>query len=97
VAKYGGEEFSVLLPGTAADEALKMSERFRAAVRKGPWNAREITISVGVTSRESPRGEDAGTEMSADMLLTEADEALYFSKNNGKNRVTHFLSGEMTR
>ena len=81
VARYGGEEFALLLP--AADErvALIIAERLRAAIQAAPWPKRAVTASFGVaTLRE-------GDQPSC--LVTEADEALYRSKEAGRNRVHH--------
>lgn len=81
VARYGGEEFIALLPGADAEGSIIASERFRFAIDGYNWPKRHITASFGVATF-SP-------EMSATDLINVADEALYLSKSNGKNRVTH--------
>ena len=89
VARYGGEEFVALLPCTGAEGALGVAERLRGVVESlgiphaySP-TARVITISLGVASSEvfASAEEAAG-------LLKRADQALYRSKKEGRNRCT---------
>ena len=82
VARYGGEEFVVVLPDTDSGGATALAERCRAAVANAAWGQRAVTVSVGVSTL-SPRTADAAT------LVREADEALYRSKEGGRNRVHH--------
>ncbi|MGA7800627.1 MAG: GGDEF domain-containing protein [Gammaproteobacteria bacterium] len=84
-ARFGGEEFVVLLPDTPLDDALAIAERLRKAVSRkriarsnGP-SLPPITVSVGVANCA-----DADT---AEGLLAAADAALYRAKNAGRNRV----------
>lgn len=87
-ARYGGEEFVVILPDTNPEQALKAAERLRAAVEAiklphpgspaGPY----VTISLGVTS------EILSQESQPSDLVLKADAALYYSKENGRNRAT---------
>jgi len=87
VARFGGEEFVVLLPGISEDDAAKLAERMRQAVidlqiphatsRVAPG----VTASFGVAARY-PAG-DKGT----DDLIGAADAALYRAKEMGRNRV----------
>lgn len=77
--RYGGEEFVLLLPGLARDEAAAMTRRLRAAILPGP-GLPPYTVSIGVATL-SP---DAGN---IDELLIAADKALYRAKKNGRNRV----------
>lgn len=86
-ARFGGEEFIVLLPGTPVEGASLLAERIRhtiegSAIRRADSNQAlaKVTVSLGVT-RFAP-GEQIGT------LLARADEALYASKRSGRNRVT---------
>ena len=86
-ARYGGEEFAILLPDTTAKGALVLAEQIRMTVARGKIHrggAAEsiagVTVSIGVA--ESIPGD------SAESLTARADEALYKSKQAGRNRVT---------
>ena len=86
VARFGGEEFAIILPNTEGSGALILAERFRKAIAAEPFPNRGITVSLGVASLK------AGFSMSADIadglaLIKSADEALYFSKQHGRNQV----------
>jgi len=81
--RYGGEEFMLILVGTAAAEARDAVERIRAVVAGMDWGAMAsgtpVTISAGVAAFR--RGE------SVDALLHRADQALYQAKNGGRNQT----------
>ncbi len=87
VARFGGEEFVVLLPGSDATGAFGIAEAIRRSVEEqqmahpaskvSPW----VTISVGVCSRTPRSGETSGD------ILYDADMALYLAKQLGRNRV----------
>jgi diguanylate cyclase (GGDEF)-like protein len=88
IARLGGEEFAVILPGTGRDAALEMAERLREAVsalaiaHETSPVAPHVTISVGVaTGDQVPTGRAGGG------LLAAADDALYRAKKAGRNRV----------
>jgi two-component system, cell cycle response regulator len=83
VARYGGEEFVVLLPSTGEDEALQVAERLRLAIAGRPWPHLKVTASLGVGTT------GAGTNDAA-ALVDQADQALYHSKQAGRNLSTHF-------
>lgn len=89
VARAGGEEFAVLLPGVRAAAAIAVAKRLCSAVENSEFSHDEIevpsgqiTVSVGVCSMP-PAGSGAD-------LYMKADQALYLSKKNGRNRVTLF-------
>lgn len=93
IARYGGEEFAVLLPGRALADAAELAERLRAEVAAHPildfaTSGRvQVTISVGVSTYALGQGKSR--------FLQRADEALYASKRNGKNRVTVSAEDEL--
>ncbi len=82
VARFGGEEFVVLLPGLALETAVTIAERLRkSAVTATPENLgeRQLTASFGVT--EATSGEPAS------QIMSRVDAALYRAKFLGRNRV----------
>jgi len=84
MARYGGDEFVVLLPETNGKGGLELSERLREAVAKTPVEIQDkavaTTISVGITSYP----DDGGSVVA---LLEKADKAMYRAKTSGKNRA----------
>lgn len=85
-ARYGGEEFCVLLPDVGLERACLVAERIRQAVAATPTEyegrALCVTISLGVAQYDPQR------DVSAKSLIDRADRALYYSKQNGRDRVT---------
>lgn len=83
-ARYGGDEFAVILPEATRDGGIVVGERIRAAVEGFDVAADErgyrVTLSIGVAAFPSD-GNDART------LIERADEALYQAKRSGGNRV----------
>ncbi|MFZ5862674.1 MAG: sensor domain-containing diguanylate cyclase [Nitrospirota bacterium] len=84
-ARYGGDEFAVLLRDTDGPGAFTKAERIRDAVRHSPLLDGEppVTVSIGIAVWNDLIGLDPDYD-----LLAEADRALYDSKANGKNRTT---------
>lgn len=85
VGRYGGEEFLIILPHTNMAQAKKIVDRIRASVGNartpiGGDKKLKVTISMGVT--QFRKGEDL------EQLLSRTDQALYASKQAGRNRVT---------
>lgn len=82
-ARWGGEEFLVILPETDAEGALKVAERLRGAVahvRLEETPATPVTVSIGIAIFPEHGGDDRE-------LLASADRALYRAKNAGRNRA----------
>ncbi len=81
VARYGGEEFVVILIGLDEVEALTLIEEIRYELEDREWPHREVTASFGVSflSSETKNRQE---------LIEQADQALYASKEGGRNRVT---------
>ncbi|WP_420566103.1 diguanylate cyclase [Thalassobaculum sp.] len=82
--RLGGEEFAVLAAGTTVEQGARMAERLLRSVREAPvvWNGLSIpvTTSIGLTPLRAGDG-------SIDAALARADQALYASKNAGRDRV----------
>lgn len=87
IARYGGEEFGVLLPKTHLAGALTVAERMSQSlrsVRAGPEGAVRVTASFGVS------GFPGRGITTAETLLKSADDALYRSKREGRNKISLF-------
>jgi diguanylate cyclase (GGDEF)-like protein/PAS domain S-box-containing protein len=82
VARWGGEEFTILLPETQLDVAERLLNRLRTDIANYviPEIGQSVTLSFGVTA--CTKSDDA------DALLQRADRALYTSKQTGRNQVT---------
>ncbi|CAH1058375.1 sensor domain-containing diguanylate cyclase [Paenibacillus pseudetheri] len=82
-ARYGGEEFVLLLPNTDISESKNIAENLRKSIAYSTWEMGQITVSIGVATF-IPTDSEA-------TLLQKADQALYTSKEQGRNRVTHSI------
>jgi diguanylate cyclase (GGDEF)-like protein len=84
-ARYGGDEFFILLPDTSPDEALLLAERLHHAVADEPVALSDgkilrLTVSIGIATYPTHAA-------SIDELIKRADEALYWIKSHGRNRI----------
>ncbi|RMH57762.1 MAG: diguanylate cyclase [Candidatus Hydrogenedentota bacterium] len=86
LCRYGGEEFTVIMPHTEKEGAMIASERFRKAVEDFEFAGADVplrlTVSCGVTTYQPGR--------IVSELIYESDTALYAAKREGRNRVKHF-------
>ena len=85
LARYGGDEFVVLLPNTNLQRAMEIAERLRKEVEAATFddemgNISQITISIGVSL-------EIDQELSLDAALQNADMALYQAKENNRNQI----------
>lgn len=86
VARYGGEEFAIILPGASKEGAIALADRIRLKVEQTKFYQEEIqpggklTISVGTAT--FPKD-----SVSEEELIFFADQALYYAKKTGRNRV----------
>ncbi|ONG41754.1 hypothetical protein BKE30_02635 [Alkanindiges hydrocarboniclasticus] len=79
--RYGGEEFVIILPDTPLDDALPIAHRIREHVADYRWEARQVTVSVGVAQLNQQK--------TPNQLVSDADQALYQAKAAGRNQVIH--------
>ena len=83
LARFGGEEFAVLLPEATPDEAAQTAERLREAVQDLRFSVQDrlvnVTVSIGIAAHRNLNTPEA--------LIGAADTALYAAKRAGRNRV----------
>ena len=100
VARYGGDEFTVLLPGAGVEEAAELAERIRAGIASASFLEWErgpglpalslrnvVTASIGVATTDGGEKQREGERDPVQTLLRRADRAMYAAKEAGKNRV----------
>jgi diguanylate cyclase (GGDEF)-like protein len=81
LGRFGGEEFLIVCPQTEKEGVLKLAEKIRKNIQTHEFDmVGHITISLGLTSYQT--GDDA------DSMIKRSDDALYISKNEGRNKAT---------
>ncbi len=94
-SRYGGEEFTLILPETGKENAILLAERIRQKIKQLsiPFKGKDIgvTISSGVSSNEDDKPDNR------EELIIMADSALYHSKNNGRDKVSSFSREMLNR
>ncbi|MCP3700170.1 MAG: GGDEF domain-containing protein, partial [Aliivibrio sp.] len=92
LARFGGEEFIIVMKDTNKAESIKMAEKIQASItslsilHKNSDASSFITLSIGITTYSVNKEDDANNEKA----IIKADKALYYSKNNGRNQNCHF-------
>jgi two-component system cell cycle response regulator len=86
VARIGGEEFLLVMPGITAEEVRELSEGMRAAVAGHDWS--QISAGLGVTASLGVAFAPADADTST-ALVRAADVRMYVAKRDGRNRVVH--------
>jgi len=92
VARWGGEEFLVILPNTSVEDAKIFSERLCLQLRRHPITSKcggsiAITVSIGISVRD---GLDNTETQPMATMISESDKALYFCKRNGRDQVAAY-------
>lgn len=87
--RFGGEEFIILMSNTGSDEAVGLGEELRNIVQNEKFGGTafdgfHITVSIGITTFKK------SCDPSPDVIICQADKALYVSKKEGRNRVSVF-------
>ena len=86
VGRYGGDEFLLILPETAAEEAVALAEKLRAALAAAPCVTPSGEPSASARASASPTFPEDGSDVSE--LIAVADVNLYASKRGGGDAVT---------
>lgn len=89
LARYGGDEFVVLLPETAANRAVEVAQRIRRAIESAPLDFDGIQIKTTVSIGLACYPEDG---RSIDAIQARADRAMYAAKQQGRNQVVKFTA-----
>jgi len=89
VCRFGGDEFSIILPDTSESQAFEITERIRRNVSRIVFNFKNEEVKTTVSSGVSHS--DSDNIKTAPRIINEADAALYKAKHNGRNRTEIFI------
>ena len=87
-SRYGGEEFTVLLPNTLKEDAMQVAERIRANIENTDFDYEGQHVKVTISGGVSVFDRKTNPVNSAKEFVEQADKALYVSKAGGRNRIT---------
>jgi len=88
--RYGGEEFTICIPGIDYDGAREVAERLRAGIENLRVSVPGLPEPVSITASFGVSHLGNEEEANVDELIKAADDALYLAKGRGKNRVCYF-------
>ncbi len=92
LARFGGEEFVLALPNTSREGAMILAERIRERIKQHVWdstnNIMHISVSIGVADISDYENSD--TQQLLDTMLMQADKALYYCKDHGRDQVHYY-------
>ncbi len=87
-SRYGGEEFTVMLYNASKKDSLQIADRIRKNIEKYDFFYKDQHMKVTISGGLSMFSVDNNPVTSAKVLVDQADQALYVSKKNGRNRIT---------
>lgn len=93
-SRYGGEEFTVMLPNTLKVDALQVAERIRTNIEGTNFEYEGKKVHVTISGGVSVFDLEENRVSNAKEFVEQADKALYVSKTSGRNRIT-FASKEI--
>lgn len=89
VARFGGEEFVLILPDVDENSAFKVAETLRVDIETSDIKGIQVTVSIGVSlNKPSSMNNDNSDKNEFDTLFKQADSALYRAKHEGRNQTT---------
>ncbi len=89
-SRYGGEEFTALLMDAGKEEAMVVAERIRSTINEHDFVYNDKHLHVTISGGVSVFDAETNLVSSPNEFVNQADQGLYMSKNNGRNRVTFF-------